>query len=194
MNDLVDWNGKGEGKRYGGDNMNKISALSRVKNLDKNELVKLVTELVNLRRGNKAYVEAKLSEPSELPKAIKHFKKIIEGEFFPRRGEPKMRLAVAKKAVRDFKKATNSFEGILDLMIFYVEAGTKFTNTYGDIDEHFYSSMDSTFKEVIDILKQTNDAELTRKFRPRLKAVVESSEGIGWGYYDHLCDFYGELR
>lgn len=173
--------------------MSKSLALSRVRNLSRDELIGLVTELVNLRKENKAYIEAKFAGPSELPAALEHYKKIIEKEFFPERGDPKMRLAVAKKAIRDFKKATNCIEGILELMVFYVEAGTKFTNAYGDIDEQFYTSMESAFEEVIETLNRTKDAELTRKFRPRLKAVVESTEGIGWGYHDSLCDFYGEL-
>jgi len=174
--------------------MSKTSALSRIRNLSKGELIKLVAELVNLRGENRAYVEAKFAKPSELPTAIEHYKKIIENEFFPKRGDPKMRLTVAKKAITDFKKATNSLEGVLDLMTFYVETGTKFTNTYGDIDEQFYTSMESTFWEVVETLNRTNDTELTWKFRPRLKAIVDDTKGIGWGYYDSLSDFYGELR
>jgi hypothetical protein len=105
-----------------------------------------------------------------------------------------MRLSIAKKAVNDFKKASQNKEAVLDLMIFYVETGTKFTNEYGDINEAFYMSMESMHEKVVSLLNKTEDARLIEHFRPRLEAIVKNAEGTGWGYYDNLSDLYGELR
>ena len=42
-------------------------------------------------------------------------KKKVESEFFPDRGDPKLRLAEAKKSIISFKKVTNDEERTCDL-------------------------------------------------------------------------------
>lgn len=61
----------------------------------------------------------------------------VEDEFFPAKGFGKMRLTKAKSVITNFKKLTNDHLKTVDLMLFYVEVGTEFTNTYGDIDGNF---------------------------------------------------------
>jgi hypothetical protein len=36
------------------------------------------------------------------------YKRVIEDEFFPSRGEPKMRFSVVRKAVQDYRKVASS--------------------------------------------------------------------------------------
>src|ERR1039458_1446731 len=60
------------------------------------------------------------------------YKKLIEHEFFPDHGFGKSRLSVARKAVSDYRKISDSYEGAADLMLYYVERGVEFTNQYGD--------------------------------------------------------------
>lgn len=174
--------------------MTKNSLKLHLNDLNKSELIRLVEELAKLRKENLVYLEAKFAGPSELLEVIQYYKKIIQNEFYPMRGEPKMRLSIAKKAINDFKKASQNKEAVLDLMIFYIETGTKFTNDYGDINEAFYMSMESMYGKVVNLLNKTEDARLIEYFRPRLKAIVENAEGTGWGYYENLSDLYDELR
>ncbi len=166
----------------------------RLENMTQSELVALVMELTRLNKNNQAYLEAKLARPSEIPKAAEYYKKIIRNEFFPARGFGKLRLRKVKRAISDFKKATGNTQAVLDLMVYYVENGTRFTNEYGDIDERFYMSMESMFKDVIDTLNRIGDTKLTDTFRPRLEGIVDDAEGIGWGYYDSLSDMLDELE
>jgi midasin (ATPase involved in ribosome maturation) len=162
--------------------------------MTKPELVALVRELARLNKDNRAYLEAKFAEPSEIPKAAEYYKQIIKNEFFPTKGFGKLRLRKVKRAISDFKKATGDAQAVLDLMVYYVEYGTRFTSEYGDIDERFYSSMESMFKDVIDTLNKMGDRELTDSFRPRLEGIVVDAEGTGWGYYDNLSYMLDELE
>jgi hypothetical protein len=75
-------------------------------------------------------------------------RKKIENEFFPDRGNGKLRLAEAKKAISTFKKITNDEKRTVDLMLYYVEQGVDLTNTYGDISESFYGSLVKMFEQV----------------------------------------------
>ena len=112
----------------------------------------------------------------------------IKDEFFPAKGLGKMRLAKAKSAITSFKKLTNDHFRTIDLMLFYVEIGTNFTKTYGDIDEKFYTSMMSMYDKVI--IECEKDEKLFKEFKDRLFDIVVESKGVGWGYPDVLEDLY----
>ena len=83
---------------------------------------------------------------------------------------------------------------INDLQLYYVECGVEFTNTYGDINESFYSSMGNMYWTVIEAINKSDDRKLYETFADRLKAVIEETEDIGWGFYDGLCDSYYSLK
>lgn len=114
--------------------------------------------------------------------------KQIADEFFPDRGFGKLRLKEAQNSITNFKKMTNDLNRTVDLMLYYVEIGTEFTNTYGDIDERFYNSMLSMYENVVNECKK--DESLYTIFKERMYNVVEDSGRIGWGYYDTLNDLY----
>lgn len=73
-------------------------------------------------------------------------------------------------------------------MLFYVEQGVEFTNSYGDISEGFYSSMVKMFKQVA--MECDRNEEYYKEFSTRLDNVVSSAEGTGWGFYEALMDSY----
>jgi hypothetical protein len=99
-----------------------------------------------------------------------------------------MRLGEAKKEILNFKKLSMDELKTLDLMLFYVELGTEFTNSYGDIDAKFYNSMLSMYDKVV--FECDKNEEFYNLFKDRLYSVVQKSEGIGWGYHDGLCEIY----
>ncbi len=99
-----------------------------------------------------------------------------------------MRLAEAKKAISEFGKLSDDETRMIDLMIFYVEQGVDFTNTYGDISENFYSSMESMYENA---LKKIGDnPRLYQMFNPRLVSLINRTGGIGWGFQDTLREYY----
>ena len=97
----------------------------------------------------------------------------------------------AEKAIKDFAKATGNDESTLDLMIYFVECGNQFTLDYGDINEIFYDTLIAMYEKAIEyVLKMPQRKQLP--FRERLEKIMESAEGIGWGYHDDLCHYYYE--
>lgn len=76
-------------------------------------------------------------------------------------------------------------------MIYYVELGTEFTNTYGDVDLPFYNSLLSVFEKAVKACE--GDEQLHVQFSERLFDVVEDSDRVGWGYHDGLTDLYYSL-
>jgi hypothetical protein len=74
-------------------------------------------------------------------------------------------------------------------MIYFVECGNEFTLEYGDIDAKFYDSLLSMFSRAVEAVVKLPESE-QESFRKRLWELTESSNKIGWGYHDGLCEEY----
>lgn len=112
------------------------------------ELIADIAELYKRFQPVKDYYQIQLYPQDESQVAAK-YKKIIEDEFFPARGFGKARLSVAKKAITEYKKVNKTVMGLIDIMLFYVEQGVRFTDAYGDIDEPFYISMETMYEKAV---------------------------------------------
>jgi hypothetical protein len=123
------------------------------------------------------------------PQLLEQYKSVVRNEFFPARGFGEARLSIARKAVNDYKKVSDSHEGLIDLMLFYVEMGVRYTNAYGDINESFYSSMESMYERATKHIAEHN---LRDQFQQRCRRIVSDTSGIGWGFHDTLCDIYND--
>jgi hypothetical protein len=74
-----------------------------------------------------------------------------------------------------------------------VEKGTRFTRDYGDIDERFYSSVESALEELAALLRG-EARELYPSFSGRLASVEQMTDGIGWGFHNFVADVVGRLE
>ena len=153
--------------------------------LTKKELINEISFLFKMNSFSKDYLSLKFSPG--LNSILKKYKQQIENEFYPKRGEPKLRLSIAKKAISEFKKVSNSQTDIADIMMFYVENGVAFTCDYGDIDERFYNSMESMFESTLKFIQKY---KLEKDFHTRCKKIVDETDGIGWGFHDQLGYLY----
>ena len=102
-----------------------------------------------------------------------------------------LRIAQAKKAVSQYEKAIGETKGLVELMLYFVECGNRFTVDYGDINEDFYLAMVRMYDKTIDTLFSL-DEDTIQVYQSRFSEIMESSSGIGWGYHDDLCDLYYE--
>ncbi len=157
---------------------------SELNKLDKKVLIKHISELYKKFKPVKEYFEFYIN-PDE-KKLLEQYKdKVTEG-FFPKRGY-KIKLSISRKAINDFKKLGTSQESIADLLLHFVECGVELTNTYGDIDESFYTSVENTYDKALDII---DDNGLLEKFKSRAFKILNDSENIGWGFYDYLYELF----
>src|SRR6266567_8811797 len=107
------------------------------------ELLQLIRDLYALRPEVKDFIHARFltSKANVAP-----YKKTIHQSLSPDviHGED-LDLARGRKAISDYKKATNDPIGTLDLMVYYVECGTQFAVEYGYGDEEFFERLDAMF-------------------------------------------------
>jgi hypothetical protein len=159
-----------------------------LKSCSQEELISEIAELYNKFPSVQDYYQIKLSPQQEKEIAAK-YKKIIEDEFFPTRGLGKARLSVVKKAISDYKKICQTDSALIDVMLFYVEQGVKFTNAYGGIDEPFYVSMEGVYKQAIEIIIKSNLKDI---FQTRCRKIMDDTSEVGWGFHDSLSEVYEE--
>jgi hypothetical protein len=50
------------------------------------------------------------------------------------------------------------------------------------------------YADIIDQVNEDETAELFDEFEERLEAVVSKTEGIGWGFHDHLAELHAQIR
>jgi len=156
-----------------------------LKTLSKEELIKHILELDKKFKPVQEYYQLYVN--NDVSGTVGKAKKVIEQEFFPKRGEPKMRLSVARKAVTDAQKLGLPPEAMADLMLFYVEIGVEFTCDYGDIDEPFYNSMERMYLKALEYVES---AGLLPDFETRARRIVDKTVDIGWGFHETLGDYF----
>lgn len=160
---------------------------------DKPALLALVKDLYDAAAGNRDFINARCQAEDSGGEVLETYRSKVVEQFFPKRGFGKLKLAEARKAIRDYRKATGNLAGTAELLMTYVENGAKFTHDYGDIDERFYSSVESALDELAALLRG-EARDLYPQFRERLAQAEQMTDGIGWGFHDFIADVVGQLE
>jgi hypothetical protein len=163
------------------------SVRQRLNDWSKPALIALVKDLYEASPDNRDFLHARFQAEENAGAALEKYRRKIVEQFFPARGDGKLKLGEARKAIRDYRKATGNLEGTIDLMLTYVENGTEFTQEFGDINEPFYNSLESVLNEMAQLLLR-DGTELYPRFRERVQRLATHADGIGWGYGDALRD------
>jgi hypothetical protein len=97
----------------------KITDLKKqLKNYEQKELIELIVELFKSNKEVQNFLSSKFLGEDVIEDLFQKALKKIKNEFFPDRGDPKLRLAEAKKAINEFKKATKDEKLTVELMLF----------------------------------------------------------------------------
>lgn len=159
-----------------------------LKNCSQEELIDEISELFRRFPVVKKYYQIKLYPESE-EQVITKYKKAIEDEFLPSKGFNQSMHKTAKKAISEYKKVSQTPLGLVDIMLFYVEQGIKFTNTCSDVDEIFYISMEGMYEKAVAFISKNGFKDI---FQERCQKIVEDTSDIGWGFHDALHEIYQE--
>jgi hypothetical protein len=161
-------------------------------------MIAQIKDLYAISAENRRFLESPLTQgQDQVQVALADYKHEIIYCFFGERGisDDLPRLRDARRLIRDYRKATKDTVGTLDLMLHYVETGTEFTNTYGDTNEPFYTSLESVLNDFCEsIFKLFNPEQSYRQFNTRLVALRKAAYGIGWGYGDAVQEILDDLK
>ena len=166
---------------------------NHIKDWNAAQLTALIKDLYDSFTDNRTFLGARVQAESNSGAAFETYRQRIVEQFYPKRGFGKLKLGEARKAIRDYKKATGNMDGTIELLLTYLENGNDFTCEFGDINEAFYDSLCSVMDELATVLKAEGRAAY-EKVGDRLNQVATKANGIGWGYGDHINGVVGELE
>jgi hypothetical protein len=167
--------------------MSKRDLKKELELFDKKKLIDLISDLYDKHKSVKEYLDYFVN-PDE-KQTLEIYKVKVREAFYPKRGFG-FKIAIGKKAISDFRKLKPSIDSLVDLMMCYVESGVEFTNDFGDINEGFYSSIESVYYDAMKLISKNG---LQDKYKNRAYDVLKETENIGWGFHDSLSDFYYEI-
>ena len=121
---------------------------------------------------NRDFLRARFDAENAGGEALEKYRRKIVEQFFPQRGFGKLKLAEARKAIRDYRKATGNVAGTVDLLLTYVENGTEFTQQFGDINEAYYNSLESALNELATLLRGEGREDVCELSRPARACVT----------------------
>jgi hypothetical protein len=150
--------------------------------LAKPELLGLLRDLWGLAAENRQFVHARLRSDSALTPYLATVESCLYPD--PLRNE-RLRLRDARHAIGAYRKATSDVHGTVQLQLRYVECGTAFAVDFAALDDTLVDSLISMFQDVAISAANLPEREA---MLARLRAIVESAEGLGWGYYDAISD------
>jgi hypothetical protein len=158
-----------------------------LKGYDRDGLLQLIGDMYQLSPENRDFLQARfMLDPDRAKPFKKRLRMALNPDAF---GKFDYDLAVAKRAIREFSQASSDPGAIADLMIYAVECGNRFTLNCGDIDEDFYDGLIEIYAAAIKIVLQL-PKDVRSTYRRRLEKIMESSDGIGWGYHDDLGNLF----
>jgi hypothetical protein len=160
---------------------------------EKPALLALVKDLYEADADNRDFIQARCQAGESSGELLEKYRGKIVDQFYPARGEAKLKLGEARKAIRDYCKATGDLRGTAGLLMTFVEQGSEFTHDYGDIDERFYNSVESALDELAALL-HGEARGLYPQLSGRLARVEQITDGIGWEFHDYIADVVAQLE
>jgi Family of unknown function (DUF6155) len=142
--------------------MGLIEVKKEINKMDRDQLFRLICDLYSNQKKVKEYLDFFVNPNEE--ELFEKYKEKIRLAFFPKRGY-NASLADSRKAINDFKKISKGSDFLGDLMIYHVEMGEEYINTYGGIQDSFYGSTEKLVVDAIAIFKANNSTE---KYADRL--------------------------
>jgi len=167
---------------------------SILKQQSKEELIELIIDSYKTIPQLKEYITVKYSNEETIEQIFKVYKYKVHDVFFSKNMKAQFKIGEAKKAVNDFKRLCSDEKLVIDLMLYYVEMGVEFTNTYGDINESFYNSVGSMYEAIVKSINKHKNSDIFVSLRDRLKNVVDNTREMGWGFHDALEQYYAEIK
>ena len=151
--------------------------------VDRAALLRLVQDLYALSKENQTFLHARFALGADV---LQPYKSAIYRWLWPDGIKSwDTSVAKAKKAIADYKKAIGRPDGAVELMVFYCECASGFSNEVGLQDEGYFNALVRMFEHTLSTIDSLPLAHRTPWWR-RLDAVRRISHNFGYGVGDDM--------
>jgi hypothetical protein len=148
------------------------------------QLLELIHDLHDLSPANRRFLEARfLSSDGQLERYRSQVEQAIYPDPLSKRP---ISVVAAKRAIREYERATADPIGTLDLRLTFVEAGTAQAVDLAYGDDGYFSALELMLGMVVEGLQRV-PPDARDQFITRLRRLRDSGGRLGWGYGDFVC-------
>lgn len=154
---------------------------TRLKDFDREGLLGLIHDLYGLSKDNRSFLHARFSMGAD-PLGV--YKQRMYTALFPPLEKP-VRVADARQAIAEYRKAIGRPEGLLELYVFWCETACRFSMDFGYADEPYFDSLLRQFEAALKLLPSM-DSPPREAALARLVAVRDEID-VGYGVRDEMA-------
>jgi hypothetical protein len=149
----------------------------KLADFDRAGLLGLVQDLYAVSKDNQNFLNARFG----VGDVLGVYKATIERWLWPNVYKNQdYSVAKAKKAIADFKKAIAQPAGLAELMVFYCEQASGFSDDIGMDDVGYYDALVRMFEQALKLTMTLPEAQ-REEFLERLEDIRAWGQGMGWG-------------
>lgn len=169
-----------------------IDVKAKLAHFDRDGLLGLLQDLYAANKDNQIFLHARFNLGGDV---LKPYKATISRWVWPDVFKNQdYSVTKAKKAISDYKKAIGQAEGVAELMVFYCECVTGFSNHVGIEDESYLDALIRMFEQALKAIAALPEAQRDSLWT-RLDVVRNiSHNNIGYGVSDDMDDLLAEYR
>lgn len=162
---------------------------TKLVDFDRAGLLGLLQDLYAANKDNQAFLHARLGL-GENP--LKPYKQTIDRWLWPDVFKNQdTSVSKAKKAISDYKKALGLPDGLAELMVFYCERASGFSDDVGLQDEGYFDALVRMFEQALKTVGTLPEGCRPELFA-RLDAVRRTSHNFGYGVGGDMDDLLAE--
>ncbi len=155
---------------------------------DEKGVLSLVQDLYAASKDNQTFLHARLGDD-----VLKPYKATIDRWLWPDLLKNQdTSVSKAKKAIADYKKAVGQADDLAELMVFYCERASGFSNDVGLQDEGYFDALVRMFEQALKAISSLPEAR-RQSLRKRLEALHQISRNFGYGVSDDMGDLLAEV-
>jgi hypothetical protein len=159
--------------------------------MDRAGLLALLQNLYAANADNRTFLHTRFALGAD---TLAPYKTVIDRWLSPNfsRNED-FSVAKAKKAIADYRKAIGNAGALVELMVYYCERATRFSDEYGLQDEGYFDALVRMFEQA---LKAIATLPKTQQLKPlaRLDQVRKISRNFGYGVNDDMGDLLARFK
>ena len=158
---------------------------------DRASLQGLLKDLYGASKDNQAFLHARFGLGADVLKPYKaRIDRWVSPELLKNQN---VSASKAKKVITDYKKAIGRPEGLAELMVFYCERASEFSNVFSFADEAYFKALVKMFEQALRI-STTLPIDQRDALLVRLEDVRRISHNFGYGVGDEMDILMAEHR
>lgn len=156
---------------------------ARLAEFNRTNLLALVKDLYGASKDNQAFLHARFDLGADALKPYKiRIDRWLSPDLFKNQN---VSASKAKSVITDYQNAIGRPEGLAELMVFYCERASDFSNTLGFADEAYFKALLKMFEAALKI-SITLQNDLRDALLDRLDDVRSVSHNLGYGVGDEM--------